>query len=350
MMDAVNNVLGSPVIATDSGYETILTTKWRGLTANDTNVTIETNGNALGLTYAVNSTQSGSGTPSVTAALSSIGSQWATIVLNTYGTNSTILSSLESYNGKPDATNPTGRYAGTIFKPFIAVTGSTIEDPSSLTDGRLNEVTIAIAPAPLSSGYQFEAAANMSLLFALQAQNSPQLDVSGQSYPDMPTPTSIGAMSEYDNRDTIVKKGCSTVILNGGQYQVNDFVTTYHPIGELPPQFRYCRNLNLDWNVRYGYFLLEQNNVVDHVIANDQDIVTASRVIKPKQWKGILDNYATSLSQRALITDPAFMQDSITVDLSSTNPDRLETFFRYKRTGFARISDTVAEAGFNFGN
>jgi hypothetical protein len=43
------------------------------------------------------------------------------------------------------------------------------------------------------------------------------------------------------------------------------------------------------------------------------------------------------------------MKDSIEVAISTTNPDRLETFFRYKRSGVARISSTVAEAGFNFG-
>jgi hypothetical protein len=44
------------------------------------------------------------------------------------------------------------------------------------------------------------------------------------------------------------------------------------------------------------------------------------------------------------------MKDSITCDISSTNPDRIEIFFRYKRTGFGRIVATTAEAGFNFGN
>ena len=43
------------------------------------------------------------------------------------------------------------------------------------------------------------------------------------------------------------------------------------------------------------------------------------------------------------------MTDSLLVELSSSNPDRLETSFRYKRTGFLRISSTTMEAGFNFG-
>jgi hypothetical protein len=194
-----------------------------------------------------------------------------------------------------------------------------------------------------------EAAANMAVLFALQAQNSPHLDVANQSYPDMPTPAAIGSMATYTNRDAIVKKGCSTVNLVAGKYQVQDFVTTYHPVGENPPQFRYCRNLNLDFNVRYGYYLLEQINVVGHALAADEDTVVADNIIKPKAWKGIIDQYADDLAGRGLIVQSSFMQDSIVVNIGTSNPDRLETFFRYKRSGFARIASTTAEAGFNFG-
>jgi hypothetical protein len=106
----------------------------------------------------------------------------------------------------------------------------------------------------------------------------------------------------------------------------------------------------VDFNVRYGYLLLEQTNVVDHAIAADNDVVTAAQTVKPKQWKAIVQQYAVSLGNRALIADVPFMQDSVTVQVSSTNPDRLETFFRYKRTGVARILSTTAQAGFNFGN
>ncbi|KKL61276.1 hypothetical protein LCGC14_2196950, partial [marine sediment metagenome] len=81
----------------------------------------------------------------------------------------------------------------------------------------------------------------------------------------------------------------------------------------------------------------------------DNEDVSGQKIIKPKQWKQIIDKYALSLSKKALIVVPAFMQDSIIIVISTTNPDRLETFFRYKRSGFARIASTTAEAGFNFG-
>lgn len=348
--DAINAVLNAPVSAVASATESTLTTKWAGLTAEEVEVSVDLNDTDLGITYVVNVSAAGSATPSISDALALFGNNWNTIVINSYGTVTAVMDTLEAFNGIPDPDAPTGRYDGIVFKPFIAFTGSLADDPTSITDPRKDQVTISICPAPLSTGLSMEAAANMCRLAGRQFQDSPHLDVSGQSYPDMPTPLDIGLMSDYENRDAFVKLGSSTVELSNGVYKVADFVTTYHPDGELPPQFRYCRNLNLDFNVRFGYFLLEEINVVDHAIAANDDTVTASKVVKPKQWKQVIDRYAESLALRALIVDPSFTQDSITVDISATNPDRLETFFKYKRTGFARISSTTAEAGFNFGN
>ena len=350
--DAINNVLGCPVIASSDPYKATLETKWRGLTANQTNVEVLTNDQDLGVTYVVSAVQAGSATPSVQGALDQFENDWVTIVVNGYsGSASSVQDALVTFNGKPDPSNPSGRYAAIIFKPFIAISGTTEENPPIAYSFPANqdEVTVAFAPAPLSLGYDFEAAANMTALFARKEQDTPHLDVGGQSYPDMPTPNSIGYMAQYVNRDALVKKGCSTVDLVAGKYVVQDFVTTYNPLGEIPAQFRYCRNLALDWNVRFGYYLLEQTNVVDHVIANDNDIVTASKVIKPKRWRSVLNTYAENLALRGLIAEPSFMQASLTINISTVNPDRLETFFRYKRTGVVRIASTTAEAGFNFG-
>jgi len=194
-----------------------------------------------------------------------------------------------------------------------------------------------------------EAAANMALLFGRVAQDNPNLDVSGMSYVDMPTPLAIGSMADYENRDLFVKAGCSTVDLVGGKYKIMDFVTTYHPVGELPPQYRYCRNLMIDWNIRFGIYLLELIHVVGHSISADGDIVNANNVIKPKEWNQLVRSFATSLGKRGIIVDVPFMEESIEVNIGTSNPDRLETFFKYKRSGFARISSTTAEAGFNFG-
>jgi len=350
MADVVNNVLNAPVIGTDYDYEARFETKWRGFTANDLDISIVDNGNDCGISYAFTTVSAGAQTPSVAGALAQFGAIWNTLVINSYGLVPSVMSALEAFNGKPDPENPTGRYTAIVMKPLIAISGSTSDDPSAITDTRQDDVTIAVAPAPLSKGWPMEAAANMALLCARTAQDTPHLDVEGKTYQDMPTPTSIGSMADYNNRDAIVKKGCSTVDLVGGLYMVQDFVTTYHKVGENPPQYRYVRNLIVDFNVFFTYFNLQQTYVVDHVLANDNDTVTASKVVKPKTWKQVLGGMFDDLGKRALIADTQFSKSGLVVTLSGVNPDRLETNFPYKRTGVGRVLSTTVEAGFNFGN
>ena len=141
------------------------------------------------------------------------------------------------------------------------------------------------------------------------SSNTPHLHTAGQSLPDMPVPANknIGTMAIYANRQAYVLKGCSTVDLVSGVYLIDDFVTTYHKLGETPPQYRYVRDLNVDFNVFYSYRLLENIYVIDHVICQDGDIVSATNVIKPKQWKAVLSSALyPDLINRGLITQLAF--------------------------------------------
>lgn len=350
--DAVNAVLAAPVTAISALAVATLTAKWKGVTGNEIQVRVDNQGDALGLTYPVAVAVVGVGATDISGALAQFGNEWNTIVINPYAVSK--LTELETFNGIPDPDVPTGRYQGIVFKPFVALWGSVEDDKDTLvaiTDPRKAEVTNVLCPAPLSEATTWEAAANGALIFARIMQDNPHLDASGKSYSDMPVPVDgiIGDMSDYDNRDFLVKKGSSTVDLVNGRYEIQDFVTTYHPDGEIPPQFRYARNLMIDFNVRFGYFLLEQINVVDHSIATNDQPLDVDNVIKPKQWQQIIDNYANDLGLRNLIVEPEFMQDSILVKTSGTNPDRLETFFRYKRSPFIRIASTTAEAGFAFG-
>lgn len=346
--NAVNAVLGCPMLATDTEYLATLTSKWSGLTADKLTVSVDTGNNDFGITYTVASVQDGSGTPSVASQLA-FENTWHTIVCNPYGEDTATMQAFESYNGIPDPTNPTGRFVGIMMKPFLAITGFTSDDPSSIFDSRLNEVTIVTAPAPNSLGLPMEASANATVLFANISQNTPDLDIGGSSYPDMPTPISAGTMSDATNRNTIVQKGCSTVDVINGKYVVQDFVSTYHPVGETPPQYRYARNLMLDFNVRFSYYLIEQKFVIGAVIANDDDVVLSSKVIKPKTWKAEVAGLIDDLVSRGLVVDASFAKAGIVVNIGTSNPDRLETFFPYKRSGVARIASTTAQAGFNFG-
>lgn len=347
--DKVNNVLGSPVTCTDYSYEVDLESKWKGATADGINVSVDTGLSALGLTYTITSRQAGSGTPSVQAALDLFGNEWSTIVVNSYGVHDGTMDLLEAFNGIPSPTNPTGRYLGVVMKPFIALTGSVADNDSAITDLRKDQVTIAICPSPLSAGLQFEAAANYAVLLGRQAQDNPHLDISGNYLPDMPTPDIIGTMADYNSRDNYVKMGNSTVDLVAAKYKVMDFVTTYHPIGENPPQFRKVRSLIIDFNIKFAWYLILEANVVDHAIASDDQIVNAPKVVKPKQVIALWVAMANDLGQRGLIADVSFMQENIVVAIDGSNADRLNIEGKYKRSGFVVIVATDVTAGFNFG-
>lgn len=351
--DAVNGVLGSPVTASAAAAVVTLTTKWAGATSTGLNIVFDLDDNAAGVSYSETDSTDGAGAVDLAASFAEIQDLWVTTVINTYGEAQ--LAAFEQFNGVPDASNPTGRYSGLIFKPFMAFFGSTLSSRTALeaiTDAaaRREEVTNVLCPAPRSNGWDFEAAANAVSVFSPIAQNTPQLDVNNKSYPDMPLPVTnpnfIGDMGEYNNRDLLVKKGCSTVILDNGEYKIQDMVTTYHPEGEVPLQYAYTRNLNIDWNVSDSYRTLEEIRLKDRVLVRDEQITGATGAIKPKEWTAILFEFFDNLAEAALINEPQFSKDSLQVQISATNPDRFETFFRYKRTGIARIESTDVEAGF----
>jgi phage tail sheath gpL-like len=354
---AINNVLECPVTAANNsgtGVNTC-TTKWLGLSANDVKIRVDTgDSGALGLTYTVATTTAGSGSPSISAALTAFGNTWYDIVVVCYPTgNSAAMTALENFNGVPDPYNPTGRYSANVWLPFIAFVGSSADDPTAFTDARKTQCTIALCPAPLSESLPCEIAASYALNAALCAQNTPHLDIGGRYLTGVALPPagSIPAMQDYNTRDAYVKKGCSTAIINQDQWQVQDFVTTFHPDGVPIPSYRYVRNLFIDFNAYYIQSLLVAAYVANKALINDDQAVTVSDVISPKMWKGILYNKLFKpMADLALIADPEFSLDSCQTGIGSTNPRRMETFYRYKRTETAGIVSTTAEAGFNLGN
>jgi len=349
--DAINGVLGSPCSAANTLGVMTATSKWKGTTSAELQVSIDYGTNAAGLSYSQTTSTDGAGSVDLAASLAQFGDDWYTMVINPYGTAQ--LDVLEAYNGVPNDTNPTGRYSGLIFKPFCAYFGSVLGDKDDLaliTDDadRISQVTNVLCPAPNSKGFTYEAAANVVALAAVVYQNSPNLDVNNLSYPDMPIPSdgNIGDLKDYNNRDFLVKKGCSTVMLVNGAYVIQDLVTTYHPAGEVPLQYSYARNLNLDWNVSDSYRTLETLYLKDKTLVADGQIIDVDGCIKPSEWKGIVYGLFDETAQKALINDPSFSKDSLQVQISTTNPNRFETAFKYKRTGIARIESTTASAGF----
>jgi len=349
--DSINNVLGAPCLATSALGVVTVTSKWKGLTSAQLNLSFDMGTIGAGISYSQTTSTDGAGLVQLADSLSQFGDDWYTMVINSYGEAQ--LDVFEVFNGMPNDVNPTGRYEGLLFKPFNAYFGSVLSDKDDLAlitnaAARVSQVTNVLCAAPGSKGFDFEAAANVVSLAAVVYNNTPHLDVNNLSYPDMPIPSNgnIGDMNQYVNRDFLVKKGCSTVSLVNGAYVVQDLVTTYHPEGEVPLQYSYARNLNLDWNVSYAYRFLEEINLKDKTLVADTQNVGVAGAIKPREWKAIVFDLFDELATKALINEPGFSKANLVVNISTTNPNRFETSFPYKRTGIARIESTTAKAGF----
>lgn len=350
---AVQNVLGSPVGAAVNIGDVDFTTKWAGASA-ILAIRIDVGTKPAGIIYAETSNTAGTGTVTIQTGLDNFGETWNTIVINAYGTSE--FATLEAHNGVPDPDNPTGRYSANNWKPYAALFGSLLSDKDdvvAITDAaaRKDQVTNVLCPAPNSEGFIFEAAANMAVTHALIFNNSPHLGNGGVSYIDMPVPLlegNIGDFSDYNARDFMAKRGSSTVLLKNGKYTVQDFETTYHPDGEVPAKFRKVRDLNVNWNIGFGWMIIQDWDIQDKAIVKDDSPVIVGDTISPKQGKQLINSYADDITSRALNSDAQFTKDSALVEINGTNPARLDTFFRTKLTSTADIVSSDVEFDFNF--
>ena len=147
-------------------------------------------------------------------------------------------------------------------------------------------------------------------------------------------------MKDYENRDFLVKRGCSTVILENGSYIVQDLVTTYHPDGETPLVFSYVRDLMIHFNVKDVYSTLERVNLKDKTLVQDNQVLGVSGTIKPKEWKAVIFDMFDDLANLALIKEPEYAKGTLKVQVSPSNPNRFETTYDYKITSIARLEST----------
>jgi len=352
MIDAVNNVLGACVTGTLSTNDAVFTAGWVGLSSNEINIEIETNGDNAGLTYTVTTT-AGTGKVSITSALAQIGNEWSTLLVNCFGQDVDVLDAIEVFNGTADT--KTGRYDANDWKPLLAFFGDsslkTVSSISTVVNARALEQTNVFCPSPGSKGTGWEAAANGCVLQAKTSHETPNVDIIGMTYPDMPVGEDIGDFADVNKRDQIVKLGCSTVQLNAGKYEIIDFVTTNHPSDEpqTAVRYRWVSDLIKDFNIKFIYFIFLNIYVKGKTLVNNDFTGSAPNTISVDRWKGILINdFAPLLIDAGIMTDLEHFKNTLVVNISPSNPNRFETTFKGKITGTARVLATTNERQFNF--
>ena len=352
IQDAINAVLGSPVEGSADGNVVACITKWYGVSAETLTVAMDDSAApGIGISYAITEGTAGSGLPSIANAMTALGNVWYTKLINCYGAQSTILDTLEASNGVPGITGSTGRYSPIAFYPFVALTGTAIDNPTSISSGRELQCTNVICSASASEAMHYEIAAAYAVILTNTSINDPSQDVLGQVLADIPAPpagTAIAAMQDYNTRDFYCKSGCATSILEKGVYVVKDVVTTYVD-GTLSPQFGYVRNLTIDFNWEFRQRIMNIAFIIGKTICNDEDIVDSQNIVRPRDVKALNADLYKAFVKAGMFTRESDGVASILVQINGTNPNRIDQQVTYYRTGVGRITSTTNQANFNYG-
>ena len=350
IVDSINNVQGSPVVATSTAGVVSLTSKFSGKYANELNY--ELIGLAdTGLTFSIANTTAGAGDTSIVGLTTALGNDWTPLVLCQFNDKQ---AELAAVNGKPDPVAPTGRYGNGRFIPFIAYVGSKESTLSSVEmlvgTSNKEDLTVEFCSAPNSNSFTWTIAAEWMRLRANIMQNRPTLDIAGQSLSGIHVASTAGEFGDDNTIDLVAKTGHSTAQIINDKYEIVDSVTTYRPDGEIAPVFRFTRDIVVDLNIGYRKKIIDKALIINKVIVDENSPATSDDVIKPSQVKVATLSMAQGLAEDGFIADLPYFAENLVVVINSANASRIDTSIKYRRTSTGKIADTLAEANFYFGN
>jgi phage tail sheath gpL-like len=339
---AITAKLEMPMVAGTVGAGSLpLTAKWAGASSSD--IYVEVVSDVAGLVFTITQPTGGLVNPDVSVALDQIGPVWETIIINCLNyTDTDALDALQEYGD--------GRWGALEKKPLIAICGTSATRATrcAVTDGRTDDKINVLISAPGCRNLPAQIAARAAARIAVQAQSNPP-----QDYKALLTGLVAGADSvqeDYTERDLAVKAGSSTTILSGGEIEMNDTVTMYHPAGEEPPAFRYVvdimKLMNIIYNVR---LIFEADDWKGAPLVPDDTPTVNPTAKKPKDAKTALANLADNLALQAILAESEFTKENLVSAIDGTNPKRLNWTFPCKLSGNVEIIDGTIAFGFYFG-
>lgn len=322
-----------------------LTSKWKGLSAND--ITLDVSELiCTGLTFSVTDMASGDVNPDVQDALDIIDEVWETFAINCMNYDDTDTNLLYHTFGE-------ARWEQTVKKPLLVATGC-IDNYATRT-----AVTGAAAGKPNRSMFLIQSCGSRELPFVIAAQGL--VNDIAQKANDKPAHNYIGILQglhtgddtvqeDHATRDLAVKAGASTNIKVGELAALADTVTFYHPDGEDPPAYRYVVDIIKLMNIIYNLDIIQETFrgrplLPDGTPTNDPDAV------QPKMIRSVLSVLADTLAsgRSAIIADPDFTKENMTVEISDTNPKRIDTTFPVKLSGNVEVNSTDVYFSFYLG-
>lgn len=341
---AIAASLNLPMLATDTVTDVTLTSKWKGVSANDLYVEV-TGPTDTGVTFAITQPTGGLVNPDVDPALAQIGNVWETMLINCLNVSDT--TTLDKF-----AVVGEGRWGALVRKPFVVFSGSTeavVATAIAIPDARKTDRTNCQLVAPGSNDLPFVIAARQVARIAVLANNNPPHDYGSQAATGL-VPGTDGAQWTYPQRDQAVKGGSSTVEVKDGVVNVSDVVTFYHPTGDVTPAYRYVVDIVKVQNIIFNLDLIFASTPWDGapLIPDDQPTVNPLAK-KPKTAKAAIAALCDSLALEAIISDPKTAKASIVTGINGTNPKRLDASVTMAISGNTNIKSIDFNFGFFFG-
>jgi phage tail sheath gpL-like len=234
----VTAVVGTPTNKID------ITAKSEGLSGNDISIKFNLKaGEALptGLSVVVTDMATGAGTPDIADALNGLGTGdnaneiFLTDIVHGYGVVTSTLDAILAYGGAGN--DFVGLYTKTVSRPFRVLTGDVASGSAGLTavtalgNGRKTDRVNGVISVPDSANHPSEIAAQVIGHMARINNNRAEQHYLGIPLIDI-DPGDKGSdrwTSEFTNRDTAVKAGVGTTLVENGVVTLQNLMTFYHP-------------------------------------------------------------------------------------------------------------------------
>ena len=349
---AINAAINLPVTALVDGVvpeQSNITSKYLGLIANDITLAInlteaEKDATPGGVSFTITGMASGAGTPAVTTALGNMGTDWYTYIINCFGSDSTVMAEFATYNED-------NRWDTLVNKFYRAFYGS-VDDHATITaitDALPLDKTNSAVTSPGGYMLPLELASAAVGGMAARNQNNPAQPYTGISLDGLVAATSAGQWT-YTQRDTAVKAGCSTTILEDGVVKLEDVVMHYHKTGEDPPAYRWAVDIAklAEWAYNVN-LVFTGDNWRGKILVDDTDIVVNPDARRPKDATAEIFKLVDGASFAAILTRPGFTKENTAASIDIANPNRLNITTLIVLSGATRIISLTTNFGFNFG-
>ncbi len=355
---AINAALNLPVEALVDGAEedqTNVTAKYKGLISNDillgVNLTeAEKDASPGGVSFTLTALTSGAGTPTITDALNLMGDDWYTYIVNTFGTDSTTLAAFATENED----NKWDTLVNKFFKAFYGSVDS-LATITAITDALTLDKTNGVITSPGGQMLPLELAALAVGGMAARNQDNPAQPYTGLLLdgliPSSEITGSDGAPQwTYAQRDSAVKAGTGTTIVEDGVIKLEDIVMHYHKEGEDPPAYRWAVDIAklAEWAYNVN-LVFTGDNWRGKILVDDTDIVVNPDARRPKDAVAEIFKLADAASFAALITRPGFTKENTAASIDVANPNRLNITTLIVLSGSTRVISLTTNFGFNFG-